>query len=98
MDLLSSLGSSSSSAPQQSFAAGAHPVVPEPMLGIAPSPVPSELHDDPFGSDVFAAAAAGPAPIHPIGDLAAWFRKLCINANGVLYEDPFIQVDAHTVV
>lgn len=39
-----------------------------------------------------AAAAAGPAPIQPIGDVGAWFRKLCASTSGILYEDQFLQV------
>lgn len=42
-----------------------------------------------------AAAAAGPAPIQPIGDVGAWFRKLCASTSGILYEDQFLQVGPH---
>ncbi|PRW60941.1 AP-2 complex subunit alpha-1-like [Chlorella sorokiniana] len=43
--------------------------------------------------DMFAAAAAaGPAPIQPAGDVGAWFRKLCAATSGILYEDSFLQV------
>lgn len=39
-----------------------------------------------------AAASAGPAPIQPIGDVGAWFRKLCASTSGILWEDQFLQV------
>jgi hypothetical protein len=38
------------------------------------------------------AAAVGPAPIQPVGDVQAWLRKLCTSSSGILYEDPFLQV------
>lgn len=43
---------------------------------------------------VGAEAAPPPAPpaIQPVGDVDAWFRKLATGGSGVLYEDPYLQV------
>lgn len=80
--------------------------MPPPVQAVpaaAPAPPPSAATGppaaaaaasvpDPFGADAFFAAAAGPPPIQPVGDVAAWFRKLCTSTSGILYEDAFLQV------
>ncbi|BDA41202.1 AP-2 complex subunit alpha-1 [Coccomyxa sp. Obi] len=60
---------------------------PEP-----PKPAPSAY--DPFGvsGDPHALMGGPPPEIRPTGDIAAWYRKLCTAASGVLYEDTYLQV------
>lgn len=41
-----------------------------------------------------AAAQSGAQPVRPVGDINEWFRKLCQNPSGVLYEDQYLQVDS----
>ena len=40
-------------------------------------------------------AGGGAEPVRPIGDVNDWFRKLCQNASGVLYEDNYLQARQH---
>lgn len=81
-------------APAAAPTAAAVPVAPAPAVTpAAAAPAAAAAAPDPFGADMFAAAAAaGPAPIQPIGDVGAWFRKLCASTSGILWEDQFLQV------
>lgn len=65
---------------------------PAASLAAAPAAAAAPAVPDPFGADAFFAAAAGPPPIQPTGDVAAWFRKLCTATSGILYEDQFLQI------
>ena len=49
---------------------------------------------DPFSISGDANALVGGAPqeVQPLGDVDAWFRKLCAAPSGVLYEDASLQV------
>lgn len=49
---------------------------------------------DPFSVSGDANALVGGAPqeVQPLGDVDAWFRKLCAAPSGVLYEDASLQV------
>lgn len=49
---------------------------------------------DPFSVSGDAKALVGGAPqeVQPLGDVDAWFRKLCAAPSGVLYEDASLQV------
>ena len=79
-------------APPAAVAPAAATVAAAPTPAAAPALAAAVVSDDPFASDAFFAAAAGPAPIQPLGDVAAWFRKLCTATSGILYEDAFLQV------
>lgn len=48
---------------------------------------------DPFSvsGDAHALMGGAPPDTRPLGDIGAWFRKLCTSASGVLYEDSNLQ-------
>ena len=49
---------------------------------------------DPFSvsGDAHALVGGAPQEVQPLGDVDAWFRKLCAAPSGVLYEDASLQV------
>lgn len=63
----------------------------QPLTVVAAVAAPSAY--DPFGvsGDPHALMGGPPPEIRPTGDIAAWYRKLCIAASGVLYEDTYLQ-------
>ena len=50
--------------------------------------------DDPFSvsGDLHGLMGGAPPEIRPVGDIAAWYQKLCTSSSGVLYEDTYLQV------
>ncbi|GBG79355.1 hypothetical protein CBR_g29503 [Chara braunii] len=55
---------------------------PPAVAPAAPAPV------DPFALAIY----EPPQPVQPTGSIAEWFRKLSVGPNGILYEDPFLQI------
>ena len=49
--------------------------------------------DDPFSvsGDLHGLMGGAPPEIRPVGDIAAWYQKLCTSSSGVLYEDTYLQ-------
>ncbi|KAK3247659.1 hypothetical protein CYMTET_42846 [Cymbomonas tetramitiformis] len=86
MDLLDGLIEPSAQAPAPA---------PAPTSAAAPSPDPfagSAGMEDLLGGSGVASSAAAPAQVQPIADVQEWFHKLCMADNGVLYEDPNLQI------
>lgn len=50
--------------------------------------------DDPFSvsGDLHGLMGGAPPEIRPVGDISAWYQKLCTSSSGVLYEDTYLQV------
>ena len=45
-----------------------------------------------FSGDADALVGGAPQDVQPVGDVDAWFRKLCAAPSGSLYEDASLQV------
>lgn len=45
-----------------------------------------------FSADADALVGGAPQHVQPVGDVYAWFRKLCAAPSGMLYEDASSQI------